>query len=74
MFLLYENRNMQQFDDVETSFRTGSANDEDIESQNVFLPFIYMDELFDKLKLLDYETDFVQQYKMRLINRYVEFS
>lgn len=61
---------MQQFDDVETSFRTGSANDEDNESQNIFLPFIYMEELFDKLKLLDYETDFVQQYKMRLINRH----
>lgn len=58
------------FEESEITSRTGSLIDEDPEAQNAFLPFIQMDELFEKLKLIDYDKDFTKQCKLRPINRY----
>ena len=57
------------FEDLEVTSRTGSLIDEDLETQNVFLPFIQMDELFDKLKLMNYDMEFVKQCKVRPVNK-----
>ena len=35
-----------------------------------YKPFIIMEELLDKLKLMDYEQDFVMEMKMRPLNRH----
>ena len=36
----------------------------------LFKPFITMEDLLDKLKLLDYEVEFSSQMRMRPLNRY----
>ena len=37
---------------------------------HVFLPFLVMEDLLDKLKLLHYETEFVSELRMRPLNRH----
>lgn len=37
---------------------------------HVFLPFLVMEDLLDKLKLLDYDVEFVSDLKMRPLNRH----
>ena len=37
---------------------------------HLFRPFVVMEHLLDKLKLLDYELEFVSQLKMRPLNRH----
>ena len=37
---------------------------------HVFLPFLVMEDLLDKLKLLDYDIQFVSELKMRPLNRH----
>ena len=34
-----------------------------------FMPFVVMEDLLDKLKLLNYESEFVTELKMRPLNR-----
>lgn len=55
--------------DLELASAKNSANDEDRSNQNTFHPFIQMEELFDKLKLLNHENDFIKPHKLRPINR-----
>ena len=38
---------------------------------NLFMPFVVMEDLLDKLKLLNYEQEFVADLKMRPLNRYI---
>ena len=35
------------------------------------MPFVVMEDLLDKLKLLDYEIEFVSELRMRPLNRLV---
>lgn len=56
--------------ELEIMTKTNSANDEEGDQQNPFIQFIQMEELYDKLKLINHENDFIRQYKMRPINRY----
>merc|ERR1712018_992779 len=35
-----------------------------------YMPFVVMEDLLDKLKLLNYEEEFVQELKMRPLNRH----
>ena len=35
------------------------------------MPFVVMEDLLDKLKLLDYEVEFVSELRMRPLNRLV---
>ena len=37
----------------------------------LFKPFITMEDLLDKLKLLDYEAEFSSQMRMRPLNRFL---
>lgn len=55
--------------DSELNSAKNSANDEDRGSQNTFQPFMQMEELFDKLKLLNHENDFIKSHKLRPLNR-----
>jgi len=57
------------FEESDVMSRTGLLMDEDLEAQNAFLPFIQMDDLFDKLKLINYENEFVKQCRVRPLNR-----
>lgn len=34
-----------------------------------YMMFVLMENLLDKLKLLNYDTDFTQEFKMKHINR-----
>lgn len=36
----------------------------------IFMPFVVMEDLLDKLKLLDYEEEFVKDLRMRPLNRH----
>ena len=36
----------------------------------VYMPFVVMEDLLDKLKLLNYEEDFVRDLRMRPLNRH----
>ena len=36
----------------------------------VYMPFVVMEDLLDKLKLLHYEQEFVAELKMRPLNRH----
>ena len=38
---------------------------------HAFLPFLVMEDLLDKLKLLNYDIQFVAELKMRPLNRLV---
>ena len=38
------------------------------------MPFVVMEDLLDKLKLLDYEVEFVSELRMRPLNRYLELT
>ena len=35
-----------------------------------FMPFVVMEDLLDKLKLLDYEIEFVSELRMRPLTRF----
>ena len=37
----------------------------------MFMPFVVMEDLLDKLKLLNYEQEFVSELRMRPLNRFV---
>ena len=57
---------------------TGSAQQTDFSPDNgqqgpghAFLPFLVMEDLLDKLKLLNYDIQFVADLKMRPLNRLV---
>ena len=39
---------------------------------SLFMPFVVMEDLLDKLKLLNYEQEFVADLKMRPLNRYID--
>lgn len=39
-----------------------------------YMMFILMESLLDKLKLLNYDTEFTQELKMKYINRYVRYK
>ena len=41
---------------------------------SLFMPFVVMEDLLDKLKLLNYEQEFVADLKMRPLNRYIDPS
>lgn len=56
--------------DLELISAKNSANDEDRSSQNTFQPFMQMEELYDKLKLLNHENDFIKPHKLRPLNRW----
>jgi len=36
----------------------------------VYMPFVVMEDLLDKLKLLNYEEEFVKELRMRPLNRH----
>ena len=50
--------------------RTGAGEEEGPGS--LFMPFVVMEDLLDKLKLLNYEQEFVADLKMRPLNRYID--
>lgn len=35
-----------------------------------YMPFVVMDDLLDKLKLLNYDKEFLQEHRMKPVNRY----
>ena len=39
-----------------------------------YMMFVLMESLLDKLKLLNYDTEFTQELKMKYINRYVRYK
>ena len=48
-----------------------SADNGDQGPGHAFLPFLVMEDLLDKLKLLNYDIQFVADLKMRPLNRLV---
>ena len=40
----------------------------------MFMPFVVMEDLLDKLKLLNYEQEFVAELRMRPLNRFADIS
>ena len=50
------------------------AGEEEGGPGNLFMPFVVMEDLLDKLKLLNYEQEFVADLKMRPLNRYIDQS
>ena len=50
--------------------RAGAGEEEGPGS--LFMPFVVMEDLLDKLKLLNYEQEFVADLKMRPLNRYID--
>ena len=40
----------------------------------MFMPFVVMEDLLDKLKLLNYEQEFVSELRMRPLNRFADSS
>lgn len=38
----------------------------------MFMPFVVMEDLLDKLKLLNYEQEFVSELRMRPLNRFAD--
>lgn len=37
-----------------------------------YMPFVVMDDLLDKLKLLNYDKEFLQENRMKPVNRYAK--
>lgn len=56
-------------EDLEAVSRVQSANDIENESNDAYNIFTQMEELYDKLKLLDHENEFIKQNKLRPLNR-----
>ena len=50
--------------------KRGGDEGEDVGPGLVYMPFVVMEELLDKLRLLDYEKDFVRKLNLKPINRY----
>ena len=50
----------------------GQVREEEGGPGNLFMPFVVMEDLLDKLKLLNYEQEFVADLKMRPLNRYID--
>ena len=48
---------------------TGEAEEGDAGPGQIFAPFLAMEDLLDKLKLLNYEKELVLKMRMRPINR-----
>ena len=48
------------------------AGEEEGGPGSLFMPFVVMEDLLDKLKLLNYEQEFVADLKMRPLNRYID--
>ena len=48
---------------------TGEAEEGDTGPGQMFAPFLAMEDLLDKLKLLNYEKELVLKMRMRPINR-----
>lgn len=46
-----------------------TAEEQDPNSATAFLIFVEMEKLLDKLKVLNYDKEFVQDLKMKPINR-----
>lgn len=40
------------------------------ESEDVFLPYMMMESLLEKLKIINYEEEFIKEVKMRPLSRY----
>lgn len=49
--------------------RRGGDDDEDGGPGLVYMPFVIMEELLDKLRLLDYDRDFSRKMNLKPINR-----
>ncbi len=56
---------------LEVPPQKSTVNDEDLEAFSTAILFMQMEELYDKLKLINHEIEFVQHFKIRPINRYV---
>lgn len=57
------------------SGRRAAAEDEAEELDGgpglAYMPFVVMDDLLDKLKLLGYDKDFLLELKMKPLSRYI---
>lgn len=53
----------------ETLSSRGGTGDDFIDSQQTYQTFIMMDELMDKLKILNYDDEFIKGLKMRPLSR-----
>lgn len=58
-----------QNEDLDTTSHVSLPTDVDQDSGQTFLHFIQMEELYDKLKLLNHENEFIKANKMRCLNR-----
>eukprot|EP00092_Neocalanus_flemingeri_P056720 GFUD01067275.1.p1 GENE.GFUD01067275.1~~GFUD01067275.1.p1 ORF type:complete len:422 (+),score=168.02 GFUD01067275.1:104-1369(+) len=52
------------------SAEVGGGEESDGGPGLLYMPFVVMEDLLDKLKLLDYELEFVSELKMRPLNRH----
>ena len=63
-----EDRNGEEHDNAAEN-HDASAEPEDGGPGLLYLPFVVMEELLDKLKLLNYEKDFLRQLQMKPMSR-----
>ena len=54
----------------DNSAGTARGGEEEAGPGTLFMPFVVMEDLLDKLKLLHYETEFVSELRMRPLNRH----
>lgn len=60
------------FEDTEIVHSRGhSSNGAENDMNDSFIVSSQMEDLYDKLKLLNHEVDFIKQHKLRPLNRYV---
>ena len=60
---------VKPIDEIRYSMYTGEAEEGDAGPGQIFAPFLAMEDLLDKLKLLNYEKELVLKMRMRPINR-----
>ena len=53
---------------------SGEAEDGEIGPGQIFAPFLAMEDLLDKLKLLHYEKELVLKMRMRPLNRQADLN
>ena len=53
---------------------SGEAEDGEIGPGQIFAPFLAMEDLLDKLKLLNYEKELVLKMRMRPLNRQADLN
>ena len=53
---------------------SGEAEDGEIGPGQIFAPFLAMEDLLDKLKLLNYEKELVLKMRMRPLNRQADLD